>query len=111
MSKQMTKTPIGGRGYFKLSLELFKQLLDLPEEMEILEVRSAEEWRTGGPYISIEVQSPLINSESSRFNQGGAVELKFEYNEDGTLKDWYYIKYTHTTTEEYIHPKGIVSDE
>ena len=103
----MTK---GGEGYFKLSMELFKQLLDLPEEMEITDIQHAEDWRTDGPYIYIEVQHPLIVSESSRFGRG-AVELKFEYNENRTLKDWYYIKYTHTTTEEYIHPKGIVNDE
>ena len=40
----MTK---GGEGYFKLSMELFKQLLDLPEEMEITDIRVSQNWQHG----------------------------------------------------------------
>ena len=108
MSKQMTKTPIGGRGYFKLSLELFKQLLDLPEEMEITDIRVSQNWQLGESYVSMRIQHPLLPEDLDRY--GNPYEVGIIY-EDRTLKDWYYIKYTQTTTQEYIHPKGIVNDE
>ena len=100
----MTKTTIEGIGYLKISIDLFKKLFQIPEEMKITDIQNSAEWRTGDPYVYIEVQHPAIVSEPNRFNRGGAVELGIEYNEDGTFKDWYYIKYTTTVTEEKIYP-------
>jgi len=100
----MTKTTIEGAGYFKISIDLFKKLFQLPEEMKITDIQFSKEWRSDYPYVYVEVQHPAIVIEPSRFNRDGAVELGIEYNEDGTFKDWYYIKYTTTVTEEKIYP-------
>ena len=100
----MTKTAIEGTGYFKISIDLFKELLRLPEEMKITDIQFSPEWRPDYPYMYVEIQHPAIVSEPSRFNKDGATELGLEYNEDGTFKDWYYIKYTTTVTEEKIYP-------
>jgi len=101
----MTK---GSEGYFKLSMELFKQLLDLPEEMEITDIRVSKNWQHGESYISIRIKHPLLPEELDRYDNPHEVGIIYE---NGKFKDWYYIKYTQTTTHEYIHPKGEVSNE
>ena len=100
----MTK---GGEGYFKLSIDLFKQLLDLPEEMEITDIRISKNWQHGESYISIRIKHPLLPEDPSHFGNPHEVGIKYK---DGKFVDWYYIKYTQTTTHEYIHPKGEVHD-